>query len=309
MQHQIACLTLLMLLLGPSLSHAQPAPPITEDILPIEADNTARMTVAVRVGDSAMRNFIVDTGADRTVISSEAAAALNLAAGKPVKLHSMTGVSTVQTVVIPSLHVARSIITNIRAPILAARHLGADGVLGIDSLKGKRIVIDFRDQQMTLFESAEAEKRDERDLIVIVAKSRFGQLILVDADIAGRKIQVILDTGAQNSVGNTALRTMTARTSSKKTPTVISLVGVTGASTNADYTEIDKIRIGGFTITHAPIAFADVHPFERFGLTRKPALLLGMDILNKFDRVSIDFANRKIKFLLPRDGQGIDRKK
>ena len=42
-------------------------------------------------------------------------------------------------------------------------------------------------------------------------------------------------------------------------------------------------------LTNLPVAFADVQPFRKFGVENKPALLLGMDGLKLFDRVSIDF--------------------
>jgi hypothetical protein len=49
------------------------------------------------------------------------------------------------------------------------------------------------------------------------------------------------------------------------------------------------------------VAFADAHPFKRFGLLDRPAMLLGMDTLRVFHRVSVDFAQRKVRFLLPGD--------
>ncbi len=301
MRHLSFHLSLLLLAATASVARAQPVP--AEETLALSEDTSARMTVVVHLGSTETRKFMVDTGADRSVISAEAASQLNLAPSKPVKLHTMNGIATVNTVIIPQLGVARSTITNIRAPALPARYLGADGVIGIDSLKNKRIMIDFRKAEIAIVESTEIETRQEPNLIVVTAKSRFGQLILVDADIDGRKIKVIVDTGAQNSVGNDALRKITENQSHQKPPVKISLMGVTGGQTAADYTEIKNIRIGGFVVRNAPVAFADAHPFKRFGLTRQPALLLGMDVLRKFDRVSIDFANRKIKFLMPRDGQ------
>jgi predicted aspartyl protease len=300
-QNLVALLLLTILGMSPASLAQQPAP--AEDILPLDADANARMTVVVRLGSDITRNFMVDTGADRSVISQEVANELKLTASKPVKLHTMNGVSIVSTVTIPQLGIANTIITNIRAPTLPARFIGADGVIGIDSLKNKRIMIDFRKSEIAIVEATEIETKDESNLIVVTAKSRFGQLILVDADIEGRKIKVIVDTGAQNSVGNSVLQAITSRQSHTKKPVPISLMGVTGGQTSADYTEIKNIRIGGFVVQNAPVAFANAHPFKRFGLTRQPALLLGMDVLRKFDRISIDFANRKIKFLMPRDGQ------
>ena len=55
-----------------------------------------------------------------------------------------------------------------------------------------------------------------------------------------------------------------------------------------------------------PIAFADVPPFEVFGLSDRPALLLGTDLLGTFRRVSLDFRARKVRFQLRRcKSQGI----
>jgi hypothetical protein len=51
------------------------------------------------------------------------------------------------------------------------------------------------------------------------------------------------------------------------------------------------------------VAFADVHPFRKLGLTDRPALLLGMDAMQAFDQVSIDFANRRVRFVLPSRSQ------
>jgi hypothetical protein len=49
-----------------------------------------------------------------------------------------------------------------------------------------------------------------------------------------------------------------------------------------------------------PVAFAEVPPFKKFGLDKKPALLLGMDAMRSFRRVEIDFPNRQVRFLMPR---------
>ena len=66
----------------------------------------------------------------------------------------------------------------------------------------------------------------------------------------------------------------------------------------AEYAIARRIRIGGVDIVDLPIAFADVHPFRQLELTDRPALLLGMDALQLFDRVSVDFANRRVRVLL-----------
>ena len=73
-----------------------------------------------------------------------------------------------------------------------------------------------------------------------------------------------------------------------------------GTYLDADYTQVRRITLGGIEMADIPVAFADALPFKRFGLEGKPALMLGMDTLKLFRRVRIDFANREIRFQLPR---------
>ena len=79
------------------------------------------------------------------------------------------------------------------------------------------------------------------------------------------------------------------------------LVDVTGRSVQADYGIAEELLIGRARFGVIPIAFADIAPFKALKLDKSPALFLGMDALRKFDRVAIDFANRKIYFLIPKD--------
>ena len=42
----------------------------------------------------------------------------------------------------------------------------------------------------------------------------------------------------------------------------------------AGYTQIGKVSLGGMAFENLPIAFIDVMPFEKLGLTDSPAVLL-----------------------------------
>jgi predicted aspartyl protease len=264
------------------------------------SDRNTRMTVPVTIGDSGPYAFVVDTGADRTVVSRELADELKLLPGPSATMHSMTGVGEVQTVVVNDLGVGGGTHDPINAPALAEEHLGARGLLGVDSLKGRRVVMDFRKGTFSVADSRTRERYDP-DTIVVTARSRYGQLVLVDSDIGGVPITVIIDSGAQSSVGNLALRQMLIKRRKVRNFVQTSMVDVTGTSMIADFAIIDSIRIGGFGINSVGVAFADAHPFKRFGLLDRPAMLLGMDTLRVFHRVSVDFAQRKVRFLLPGD--------
>src|SRR3546814_7120488 len=73
----------------------------------------------------------------------------------------------------------------------------------------KRLTIDFRKQTMEVSDSGERVAIDS-DAIIVRARRRSGQLILVDSQANGEKINVILNTGSDRSIGNLALlRTLT----------------------------------------------------------------------------------------------------
>jgi predicted aspartyl protease len=298
-----------LLLLGTTVPVAAQTPPLPSDaLLPSETlatgeDSANRLTVPVMVNGQGPFRFLIDTGSDRSVISKELAEKLALPSLGKATLVSMGGVDQVNTVRIDSLSVSsKRTLKNIQAPALPARYIGADGIVGIDALKGQRIVIDFAAETM-LIEPADTKAiRDESNLpgtIVVRAKSRLGQLVLVDADANGEEVWVVVDTGGQNSVGNTPLQKLMI----KRTPPggfkSVELLSVVGDRIPAQYTIIGKMRIGGVQMGNAAVAFVDAHPFKRFGLSRRPALLLGMDGLRSFRKVSIDFANRRVKFLIP----------
>lgn len=281
---------------------AAPAPGVEE--IATGVDRSLRMTVPVLVNGQGPFQFVVDTGADRTVISEELAKKLDLPKAGTATLHAMGGVADVNLVRINTVQVSSNIARKIRAAALPKRNVGADGLLGIDSLKGQRIVMDFLTNSMRIEPASEPEAAvpADADVIVVTARTRLGQLVMVDADANGQKIWVVVDTGAQNSIANSKLRALLVKRVPDTEIKPITMVDVLGRTTPAEYTIVTKLRIGGVSMGNAAIAFADAHPFKLFGLTRKPSMLLGVESLRSFRRVSVDFATRKVKFLLPEAG-------
>ena len=216
----------------------------------------------------------------------------------------MGGSAKVKLVSIKTVQVSTNIAKRVEAAALPRRNVGADGLLGIDSLKNQRIVMNFQSNTMRVEPASVPEEAvpEDSDLIIVTAKTRLGQLVMVDADANGQKIWVVVDTGAQNSIANTRLRALLVKRVPETEIKSISMVDVLGRTTPAEYTVVSKLRIGGVSMGNAAIAFADAHPFRLFGLTRKPSMLLGVESLRSFRRVSVDFATRKVKFLLPEEG-------
>jgi predicted aspartyl protease len=271
--------------------------------LQFQADGYERMTVPVRVAGRGPFRFLVDTGADRTAISRQLAPALRLSQGDTATMHTVTGASTVTMATVPLIDIAAKQVRNVEAPLLEATNIGADGILGLDSLHSQRILFDFKKQLLTIVPSS-AREPIPGDSIVVTGKIRNGRLILANAKANNKKLTLVVDTGAQVSVGNEALRRMLLRAS--KGSEAVELQSVTGDKVAGQYVIIRELEVGGVKLKALPIVFADSKLFNRLGLENRPALLLGMNALRGFEKVSIDFARKKMRVVLPEEGS-LDR--
>ncbi|MDK2761112.1 MAG: retroviral-like aspartic protease family protein [Sphingopyxis sp.] len=303
---------------SPHLSHpadliADPATgEVVPSVQPFDLDATRRMAVKVLVGGQGPFSFLVDTGAERTVIAHELADRLGLIEGTKLRLATIGGSATVQSFRIAMLQMTDLQMTGFEAPAFSGRHIGAAGLIGVDMLERRRILIDFRKETMQILETRMRARpiiRDD-DAIIVTARNAAGRLILSDARLDGKRVDVIVDTGAQTSVGNLALQKMVADRRANRLPFVpTTLTAVTGEAVSAARTAIRRITINGMDVNDLPVSFADSQAFRALGLVDRPALLLGMDSLSLFDRVEIDFPNRRVVFDLPdrADRQALQR--
>ena len=291
-------------------SSAQPAPAVqtnagvaspslTEqliEIIELEEERYRRLTVPVKIMGEGPFRFIIDTGAQATVISQDLADQLQLDERQTATLVGMNSVMPVEIAALPEVSVGNRSFSIDRAPLVEAENIGiADGILGIDGLQGSRVLLDFENNQISVVE--EIEKRSGYE-IVVRARRRVGQLIIASAKVDGVRVAVVVDTGAQHSIGNPELlrRLRRAKDLGDGQMTDINGIASTGAIRMARSLQIDRARL-----TNLPIVFSDSPSFHALGLDDKPALLLGMSELRLFDRVAIDFKTREVLFDLPRE--------
>ena len=268
--------------------------PATGFGVPASLDLSDRMTVPVRVNGFGPFPFVVDTGSNRSVVSDVLANQLNLPMTEVLKVHSATGIVSTGSVHVETLSVGARKLTSITAPVLQAEHLGALGMLGIDAVADQRIVLDFKRHEMQLTPGRRAD--EDPGSIVVRARSKYGQLLLVDSWVEGIPLYVIIDTGGEITIGNSAMRNTLARRR-RAYPEPIMVTSVTGDSVKADLGYIPRLRLGNIGVNGLQIAYADMYAFEEFGLQNKPSMLLGMSTLRSFQKVSIDFPAREVRFM------------
>lgn len=258
-----------------------------------------RMTVTVHLGGAGPYQFLVDTGADRSAVSSTIATRLALAPAARAELHSSTGVTTVTTARVPSLEFTKPAQKLVEAAVLESANMGADGIVGADVLRSQRVQFDFEKKTMTIVPSAAPDFHNEPGTIVVEARRKNGRLILTDALANSQTVTVVLDTGSEICVGNEALRRRLLGRNLVDAGQKVALQSVTGDTISGDYMFVRKLQIGGITLENLAVVFVDAHTFKQLKLDKTPSLLLGMNAFRAFKKVSIDFANRQFRVVVP----------
>jgi len=280
------------------------------------ADTAQRVTAPVMINEKGPFDFVVDTGANRTVISSELAAALSLPSGGRAQIHGIAGVESAGTALIARLDVGKVSSHRLRAPTLLRQRLGADGLMGVDVLKNRRVAIDFRRNTLTVSKAEDSEVRvqqnvsdsrlreeatSEANVVVVQARFRFGQLIIIDADLGGVPVTAFLDSGSQNTVGNLKLHEQLKSAPAGLTAQVsmVELVSATGQRASGEFMSVPPLRMGGLSIGNLSAVFADLHIFKLWELNDRPAILVGIDVMRHFEAIELDFGRRRVLFRTP----------
>lgn len=277
---------------APAAAVPDPMPPMEE--IRITSDRRARLTVPVTIGSAGPFAFLVDTGAQRTVLTRQVAQALGLAPSGRARLVSVAGLEDVDLVTVAEIALGTRRFTGLEAPLVDGADLEAQGIVGLDGLQNQRITIDFTANRMMIGDAPPDLAAPESYDIVVTARRRSGQLIMTEAMIDGVRTDVMIDTGSEVSIGNRALQRALSRQRSQ--PQTARLIAVTGQSIAADVGHAAAMRIGGMDIQNLTFAFADAPAFAHLHLNRRPALLLGLRDLSAFQKVGIDFARRKVMF-------------
>lgn len=300
---------------------AAPAPP---DAVPADPgaalqtgfDAVQRMTVPVMVQDHGPFTFVVDTGANHSVIAAEVASGLDLPRAGRAAIHGIAGVDPAETVHVRRLQVGGFASRRVRMPVLARSHLGADGLLGVDVLAGRHMIMDFEANRFSIASSDDGFRHQTRaggggrlaaqvidpSVVIVPARYRFGQLTIVDAEVGdGVPVTAFLDSGAQSTVGNLALRraVYSREPSLALRATQVQLVSATGQTVSGELSPLPRLRLGGLRVGNLSCVFADLHTFAIWDLIDRPAILIGMDVMRHFRAIELDYGRREVVFRTP----------
>lgn len=273
----------------PEVTVAAPEP---RWVAPTRRDRIGRIWAPVLLDGKGPYRLVLDTGANRSVIVDRVAQELGDAVktDRKIRVLGVTGSAVVPVVRVRSMEIGDLILAPVNLPIVADVFGGADGILGNEGLRDKRIVIDFKRDLITVkFSRRERPGPGFRTLKVAY---RHNHLITFDVMVGRVRAKAILDTGAPTTLGNTALLNALKR-SLKDTPET-DIVGVTLEVERGNMIRMPTIRMNEVTVRGATFTFSDVHIFRQWRMTQEPALMLGMDVLGMLDQVIIDYRTREL---------------
>jgi Aspartyl protease len=270
-------------------------------VAPTRRDRIGRIWAPVYINDRGPFRLVLDSGANHSGIDMHVAEVLGLPPdqSQQVLLRGVTGSVAVSTVRIDSFLVGDMTFGTSRLPIVTDPLGGADGILGTDGMSGRRIVVDFRHDLITIRRSH--NQPAEPGFRTIPFQLVRGNLLQVDASVGGVRIKAIIDTGGQVTIANVALRQalQQRRLSLQGTPDTIT--GVTTDVQQGDAAQTPPLVIAAaergkaVEIRYHDVTFGDMHIFEHWHMTREPAMLIGMDALGLLDMLIIDYQMRELQ--------------
>ena len=259
------------------------------------------MMAPVHINGQGPFSFLLDTGANISCVSRRLAERLDLKSVEQAQVHTVVGVRSRPIVHLDLLQIGPRDRRNVRAPSLPISAPEIDGVLGVDWLKGQRLTLDFKARSMEITKSR--SDRDEPGRVVVVpARRRNGQLTIVDADLNGKPISAIIDSGAQGTPCNRALRELVrqqdaaSRGGIRQEPEFVRMETLAGESFTGESVFLPFLRLGRLRLGNVPVTYANMHVFDVWGLKDVPALVIGIDLLSQFERVALDFGRSAVRF-------------
>jgi predicted aspartyl protease len=277
------------------LAEVTVAAPEPRYVAPTTRDRIGRVWVPVFINEKGPFRLVLDSGATHTAVTAKVAATLGISldAAPRVLLRGVTGSAETKTIRVDGLSVGDLYLGKSQMPIVDDAFGGAEGLLGTDGLATRRIHIDFRNDYIDVRTSR--QQPAPKGFTTIPLRHGPGRLLVVNARVAGVDAVAIIDTGAQSSIANEALRGALKRRWAREPPTQDEIVGATGQVQTGDGLIVSPIEIGTISIRNVHVTFGDMHIFKHWGLSQRPVILIGMDVLGILDTLIIDYRLKELQ--------------
>jgi hypothetical protein len=261
-------------------------------VAPTRRDRIGRIWAPVKIDGKGPFRLVLDTGASHSVVIQRTADVLaEPETGEMIHVTGVTGSATVPSVHVASMEVGELLLGPTFLPIVPDVFGGAQGVLGREGLHDMRIYADFRRDELTITHSR--NQRVGLDFTVVPLTLVHDGLLMADALTGNVHTHAIIDTGAQRTIGNEALRIALLR--HPRPPKREDIEGVTLDVQTGDNQATPPIFMGKVELQGVRVTFGDMYLFDHWKMTREPTLLIGMDVLGSFDAIVIDYRTHELQ--------------
>jgi predicted aspartyl protease len=259
-------------------------------------DAAGRAVALININGQGPFRFIIDTGANRSVLSQALATRLGLAPAGVGVVHSIDGTQSAMLVSIESLSFGALHLSRGETPVLDGPMLdGEHGLLGVDGMAGRLLHIDFTKHCVEIYESA--TQMVMQGWQSAPARMRFGSLMMVQGEIMGVHVNVLIDTGSDISLANQnfrdALRRVAAQMIEYRNGHAFTF-GRPIVFTQSVW--IPRMRLGRTIVDGVTAYVGDFHIFDLWGMQDEPTVLIGMDVLARSNEMAIDYAHGVVYF-------------
>jgi predicted aspartyl protease len=269
--------------------------------VPTTHDRSGRIAVPVLINGQGPFRFLLDTGANRSAITSDLASRLGLdvSTESDIMVNGVNGRVAARRALVPSMKLGEIEVGPQHLPVLDGQvYTDLDGSLGADLLGDLCVTVDFVRDRVTITRLADARNNPYQG--VIQAKRLSGWLLQAEGLARGARMQMIVDTGAAQTLGNRALyRALTGRQIDDAPALRVDVLDATQTSGRASAISVSPIVLGDVIINNSYVVFGDFTVFALWNMERKPALLLGMDVLGSLRELVIDYRLKQLQ-VVPR---------
>jgi hypothetical protein len=264
-------------------------------VAPTRRDQIGRIWAPVVINGRGPFRLVLDTGASNSVVTAMVAMALGAHTDDThqVMLQGVTGSATVPTIHVDTLTVGDLAVDSPDLAIVPDALGGAEGILGSEGLKNKRILIDFHHDNISITFSR--DERAARGFYTVPFKLIHDRLIVIDAMIGNVRTKAIIDTGGQSTIGNMALRAALAERALMFHGRPDEIQGATLEIERGELVSAPAIEMGQIEMRDSGVTFADVHIFKHWNYVHEPAIMIGMDALGTLDTLIIDYRRKELQ--------------
>jgi predicted aspartyl protease len=277
---------------GPAAPPPKDAPPVS----PLDAwvDLCGRPTARVTLNGKGPFEFLVDTGANITMLTMRRAQELGVSFSGMATVNGTTGSADMPMATVERLSTGVVNAENLRVAVAPDDVLPKqDGILGADVFAGRRLSFEMQHKRVLVQAPRRAAPLGINGVSTSNMRVRNGRLAEVDGRIGRINVRMMLDTGADNCIVNTVLEAGLLKTFPRIARVErATIVGVTGQVVTGTYLALPDVRFGGVTLRDASAVAADAPIFDIWGLADTPAMIVGINVLSRLSRFSIDYGAR-----------------